>query len=234
VPNEHKCGGDGGCKGATVELAYDYTMKNGLQEEADVPYLAKDHACMVGQIGAHADTTATTTTAASCPGSDLPPCATLRAKGLYLTFMPEGGRTYNTILGNERIEIKKLSGNTTKPDQEGCKGKVCSFDGKYGLWVNGKYVAAENDKTKIKANRDTQDTWEAFTIDWNVPTSTISIKTFHNTFFKLTEQPDDKLKKDHPYLVTQADTLDDDGKFEVIAIKCDYEEAAKTPVKAKK
>lgn len=53
VPNEHKCGGDGGCKGATVELAYDYTMRSGLQEEEDVPYLAKDNACLVGQDGAH-------------------------------------------------------------------------------------------------------------------------------------------------------------------------------------
>jgi len=29
TPNEHKCGGSGGCDGATVELAYDFIMENG-------------------------------------------------------------------------------------------------------------------------------------------------------------------------------------------------------------
>lgn len=38
VPNPNHCGGTGGCDGATVELAMDYTMKSGLVTEAELPY----------------------------------------------------------------------------------------------------------------------------------------------------------------------------------------------------
>jgi len=38
VPNFNECGGKGGCDGATVELAFDWAMKNGLAQESEVPY----------------------------------------------------------------------------------------------------------------------------------------------------------------------------------------------------
>jgi len=38
TPNPHKCGGAGGCEGATAELAMDYVLENGLVEDEDFPY----------------------------------------------------------------------------------------------------------------------------------------------------------------------------------------------------
>jgi len=43
--NPKHCGGDGGCKGATAELAMDWVMKNGCAETDEVPYLAADGQC---------------------------------------------------------------------------------------------------------------------------------------------------------------------------------------------
>lgn len=45
VSNPDHCGGDGGCKGATVELAMDYVEKHGLQDEAQLPYEGQDGQC---------------------------------------------------------------------------------------------------------------------------------------------------------------------------------------------
>lgn len=45
VPDPHKCGGDGGCKGATVELAMNYAVFNGLAKEQAVPYRGRDGIC---------------------------------------------------------------------------------------------------------------------------------------------------------------------------------------------
>eukprot|EP00408_Alexandrium_pacificum_P019147 CAMPEP_0171209144 /NCGR_PEP_ID=MMETSP0790-20130122/28446_1 /TAXON_ID=2925 /ORGANISM="Alexandrium catenella, Strain OF101" /LENGTH=302 /DNA_ID=CAMNT_0011674749 /DNA_START=77 /DNA_END=983 /DNA_ORIENTATION=- len=45
VPNPHKCGGDGGCSGATVELAYHWTLSQGLAQESDTPYKAQNTQC---------------------------------------------------------------------------------------------------------------------------------------------------------------------------------------------
>eukprot|EP00929_Paragymnodinium_shiwhaense_P032006 TRINITY_DN17813_c0_g1_i2.p1 TRINITY_DN17813_c0_g1~~TRINITY_DN17813_c0_g1_i2.p1 ORF type:complete len:386 (+),score=72.25 TRINITY_DN17813_c0_g1_i2:102-1259(+) len=45
VPNPHKCGGTGGCHGATVELALDYAWKNGAKADAEVPYRAHASDC---------------------------------------------------------------------------------------------------------------------------------------------------------------------------------------------
>lgn len=45
VENPRKCGGDGGCQGATVELGMQYIMENGLSTEAEVPYAAADMSC---------------------------------------------------------------------------------------------------------------------------------------------------------------------------------------------
>jgi len=48
TPNPRHCGGDGGCKGATAELAMDWVLKNGCAEAASVPYTASDGACTMG------------------------------------------------------------------------------------------------------------------------------------------------------------------------------------------
>lgn len=45
VPNPLECGGQGGCRGATVELAVDWVLKHGAKEEHQVPYQATDTAC---------------------------------------------------------------------------------------------------------------------------------------------------------------------------------------------
>jgi len=45
VPNPQHCGGDGGCHGATVELAFNYVMRHGLATEEDQPYKAKTGHC---------------------------------------------------------------------------------------------------------------------------------------------------------------------------------------------
>jgi cathepsin L len=45
VPNPQHCGGDGGCQGATGELAYSYMRDVGIPLEKDLPYTAKDASC---------------------------------------------------------------------------------------------------------------------------------------------------------------------------------------------
>jgi len=47
TPNPGHCGGDGGCKGATAELAMDFVLKNGCPEASEVPYTASDGACSI-------------------------------------------------------------------------------------------------------------------------------------------------------------------------------------------
>jgi cathepsin L len=47
VQNPKECGGQGGCRGATVELAMSWVMDNGLASEDDVPYTASDGTCNV-------------------------------------------------------------------------------------------------------------------------------------------------------------------------------------------
>eukprot|EP00747_Dinoflagellata_sp_TGD_P208787 gnl/TRDRNA2_/TRDRNA2_82229_c0_seq2.p1 gnl/TRDRNA2_/TRDRNA2_82229_c0~~gnl/TRDRNA2_/TRDRNA2_82229_c0_seq2.p1 ORF type:complete len:426 (+),score=61.11 gnl/TRDRNA2_/TRDRNA2_82229_c0_seq2:44-1321(+) len=45
VPNPEHCGGEGGCKGATIELAMDYIMHNGLSTPEETPYEGMDRVC---------------------------------------------------------------------------------------------------------------------------------------------------------------------------------------------
>jgi len=45
VPNPQHCGGDGGCQGATGELAYSFMRDVGIPLEADLPYTATDGSC---------------------------------------------------------------------------------------------------------------------------------------------------------------------------------------------
>jgi len=48
TPNPKHCGGDGGCKGATAELAMELVLKKGCAEAAQVPYTASDGVCSSG------------------------------------------------------------------------------------------------------------------------------------------------------------------------------------------
>jgi cathepsin L len=45
VSNPHHCGGAGGCQGATVELGLQWVMQNGLVQESELRYQAKDTPC---------------------------------------------------------------------------------------------------------------------------------------------------------------------------------------------
>ncbi|CAK0793946.1 unnamed protein product [Prorocentrum cordatum] len=45
APNPHRCGGTGGCAGATVEIAMDYAAKMGLVTEDEWPYTGEDSEC---------------------------------------------------------------------------------------------------------------------------------------------------------------------------------------------
>lgn len=45
VPNPDECGGQGGCKGATIELAMKYVTSHGLAKEDENPYKATDLPC---------------------------------------------------------------------------------------------------------------------------------------------------------------------------------------------
>jgi len=45
VANKKHCGGDGGCTGATVELAMEYAMSTGLHTEDKVPYTGFNEEC---------------------------------------------------------------------------------------------------------------------------------------------------------------------------------------------
>mmetsp|Transcript_10421 Transcript_10421/g.22061 ORF Transcript_10421/g.22061 Transcript_10421/m.22061 type:complete len:433 (-) Transcript_10421:171-1469(-) len=45
TPNPQECGGQGGCAGATAELAMDYVVKKGCDTEDNWPYTASDGNC---------------------------------------------------------------------------------------------------------------------------------------------------------------------------------------------
>jgi len=48
TPNPKHCGGDGGCQGATAELAMEWVLQNGVAEESSIPYTGRDAACPQG------------------------------------------------------------------------------------------------------------------------------------------------------------------------------------------
>jgi cathepsin L len=52
TPNPRHCGGDGGCKGATAELAMDWVLKNGVADASQIPYTAQDGTCTRGSATA--------------------------------------------------------------------------------------------------------------------------------------------------------------------------------------
>jgi cathepsin L len=45
VQNPKKCGGTGGCEGATMELAFNLTVDTGIALESDIPYQGRDQEC---------------------------------------------------------------------------------------------------------------------------------------------------------------------------------------------
>jgi len=45
VPNPRKCGGSGGCDGATGELAYEYMRDHGIPVDAEAPYTGRTGVC---------------------------------------------------------------------------------------------------------------------------------------------------------------------------------------------
>jgi len=45
VPNPQHCGGNGGCDGATGELAYAFMREHGIPMEGDLPYIAETKSC---------------------------------------------------------------------------------------------------------------------------------------------------------------------------------------------
>jgi len=45
VENPHKCGGTGGCNGATQEIGFEYIQNNGISSNSDYPYFAKEGQC---------------------------------------------------------------------------------------------------------------------------------------------------------------------------------------------
>merc|ERR1711957_948216 len=45
VENPKKCGGTGGCQGATQEIGFEYIQNNGLSLDSEYPYFAKDMKC---------------------------------------------------------------------------------------------------------------------------------------------------------------------------------------------
>jgi len=45
VKNPNKCGGTGGCEGATMELAFNLTAQTGIALESTLPYAGRDETC---------------------------------------------------------------------------------------------------------------------------------------------------------------------------------------------
>lgn len=45
VKNPNKCGGTGGCEGATMELAFNLSKATGIALESDLPYKGRDETC---------------------------------------------------------------------------------------------------------------------------------------------------------------------------------------------
>eukprot|EP00747_Dinoflagellata_sp_TGD_P198168 gnl/TRDRNA2_/TRDRNA2_70424_c0_seq2.p1 gnl/TRDRNA2_/TRDRNA2_70424_c0~~gnl/TRDRNA2_/TRDRNA2_70424_c0_seq2.p1 ORF type:complete len:415 (-),score=71.69 gnl/TRDRNA2_/TRDRNA2_70424_c0_seq2:57-1301(-) len=67
IDNKDKCGGEGGCRGATVELAMDWAMRNGVSTEEQYHYVGQQNTCqkhgiqspeaghVLGQVGKNYD-----------------------------------------------------------------------------------------------------------------------------------------------------------------------------------
>lgn len=62
MPNPKKCGGEGGCRGASVELALKWVSKHGCAEENEIPYRANDSKLQEGECPSEAPTNTMFTT----------------------------------------------------------------------------------------------------------------------------------------------------------------------------
>jgi len=51
VPNPKHCGGTGGCEGATIELAMEWTIRHGLSDDETAPYKGVDGECLAEKKG---------------------------------------------------------------------------------------------------------------------------------------------------------------------------------------
>jgi len=54
TPNPRQCGGDGGCRGATAELALEYVMNNGCVSAQEWPYIGREQRCPRNKVGGKA------------------------------------------------------------------------------------------------------------------------------------------------------------------------------------
>lgn len=89
VENKKKCGGTGGCEGATVELAMDYVQKNGLAKTEDQPYKGAD----------------LPRDAIKCPGSAASGNTSLAqiANSSYVQLAADSGRMVQGLIGWETL-----------------------------------------------------------------------------------------------------------------------------------
>jgi len=71
TPNPKHCGGDGGCKGATAELAMDWVMKNGIADATEIPYTGHDQTCTMGSPSADMDHALLDVTGAGTGGASI-------------------------------------------------------------------------------------------------------------------------------------------------------------------
>lgn len=102
VPNEQHCGGTGGCKGATVELAFNWAMYNGLSPDSSMPYKGQDSECKkrFRQYNGHDIAMADTLDV----GLDSPlSLEDLTAPGVHLAQSPSMPGLLHGLLGWERL-----------------------------------------------------------------------------------------------------------------------------------
>jgi len=91
TPNPHKCGGTGGCDGATAELAMDYALENGLVDDEEFPYTELS-------LSPHTP---------DCPRKMQPPKGSRIGLKDYKTSAVHGGNNIG-MLGWERLPENKL------------------------------------------------------------------------------------------------------------------------------
>ncbi|CAE7536562.1 CP1 [Symbiodinium natans] len=97
VQNPRSCGGSGGCKGATVELAMAYTMRHGLSTEEKVPYTGTDEDCHTGAVS----------TLQLSDQDDLADAGLRRAEGDSQGFMSLGIRGWEKLPENEYLPLMR-------------------------------------------------------------------------------------------------------------------------------
>lgn len=71
VANPDSCGGNGGCDGATIELAFHWAMLRGLSTESEVPYKAITGTCSLSTAVLDAPSKENTSQAIAAPGVHL-------------------------------------------------------------------------------------------------------------------------------------------------------------------